>query len=83
MQNCVDEHCIVESKPDSEVHDLRIGEPWPQLETMAAALDLASLDETQHSHIPYGTINISHIHHYYIILNWCSFYFIPFKNYID
>ena len=47
---------MIESKPDSEVHDLRLGEPWPELYTAAAAVDLDALDDAEHSHVPYGVL---------------------------
>ena len=56
LQNCVKEHCVIESKPDSEVHDLRLGDPWPELAAAAAAISFDELDETEHSHIPYAFI---------------------------
>jgi len=50
----VPEHCVIESKPESEVHDLRLNNPWPELAAAARAVDLNALDETEHSHVPYG-----------------------------
>ncbi len=47
---------MIESKPDSEVHDLRLGEPWPELAAAAAAVDLDTLDNAEHSHVPYGVL---------------------------
>lgn len=54
VRNCIVEHCVVESKPDSEVDDLRIANPWPKLVEAADELDLDRLDDAEHSHIPYG-----------------------------
>lgn len=45
---------MIESKPESTVHDYRFGYPWPELEKMATDLDLDELDEAEHSHVPYG-----------------------------
>lgn len=45
---------MIESKPESVVHDYRFGYPWPELEKMATDLDLDELDEAEHSHVPYG-----------------------------
>ena len=56
LRNCVAEHCIIESKPDSEVHDLRLGNPWPELAAAAAATALEGLDDAEHSHVPYGEL---------------------------
>lgn len=46
---------MIESKPESTVHDYRFGYPWPELEKMATDLDLDELGEAEHSHVPYGT----------------------------
>ena len=60
---CVSEHCIVESKPDSEVSDLRIANPWPELVEAAEKLRLEDLDDAEHSHVPYGEFPYSmHTH---------------------
>lgn len=56
MQNCVAEHVIIESRPDNEVPDLRVADPWPELGGAAADVDLASLSETDHSHVPFGIL---------------------------
>jgi NEDD8-activating enzyme E1 regulatory subunit len=47
---------VIESKPDNEVHDLRLSEPWPELAAAAAAVDLDALDDAEHSHVPYGLL---------------------------
>jgi len=56
LRNCVAEHCIVESKPDSEVHDLRLSNPWPELAAAAESLNLDDLDDSDHAHVPYGLL---------------------------
>ncbi|GIL80934.1 hypothetical protein Vretimale_9348 [Volvox reticuliferus] len=50
------EHHIVESKPDSQLDDLRLHQPWPELTQFAASFDLSSLDDIAHSHMPYVVI---------------------------
>lgn len=55
---------MIESKPESTVHDYRFGYPWPELEKMATDLDLDALDEAEHSHVPYGTSLV-------MIFNYC------------
>ena len=52
----VESHPVVESKPDSEVPDLRLADPsgpFPALRALADETDLASLDNAEHSHVPY------------------------------
>ncbi|GLI60728.1 hypothetical protein VaNZ11_002954 [Volvox africanus] len=50
------EHHIVESKPDSQLDDLRLHQPWPELVQFATSFDLPSLDDIAHSHMPYVVI---------------------------
>ncbi|KAG2424108.1 hypothetical protein HXX76_014782 [Chlamydomonas incerta] len=47
------EHRIVESKPDSQLDDLRLNAPWPELSAFAASFPLEQLDEVAHAHVPY------------------------------
>lgn len=47
------EHHIVESKPDSQVDDLRLHDPWPELQQWALSYDLTALDDVAHAHMPY------------------------------
>lgn len=55
-QNCVNEHCIIESKPENTVNDLRFGDPWPCLEDYVSKIDLEAMDALEHSHVPYGAL---------------------------
>lgn len=48
------EHCVVESKPDNTVEDLRLHRPWPELAAYARSFDLAAVDDVTHRHIPWG-----------------------------
>ncbi|KAG2486394.1 hypothetical protein HYH03_014972 [Edaphochlamys debaryana] len=50
------EHRIVESKPDSQLDDMRLNQPWPELVAFAASFDLASADDVTHAHTPYVVI---------------------------
>eukprot|EP00440_Ansanella_granifera_P067529 gb/GFBE01073247.1/.p1 GENE.gb/GFBE01073247.1/~~gb/GFBE01073247.1/.p1 ORF type:complete len:527 (+),score=128.91 gb/GFBE01073247.1/:1-1581(+) len=52
------EHCVCETKPDSEFGDLRLTDPFSELRRFADSVDLASLDDTQHAHVPYVVILI-------------------------
>lgn len=44
--------------PDNPVIDLRITNPWPELEEFCLSFDLNSLEEIKHKHIPYIIILI-------------------------
>ena len=54
MQASLSEHRVIESKPDNSVEDLRFHQPWPELQRFADAVDLASVDDITHKHVPYG-----------------------------
>lgn len=60
MQASLQEHTVVESKPDNTVEDLRFHQPWTQLERFADSIDLASADDITHKHVPYGGCPITH-----------------------
>ncbi|KYQ90227.1 amyloid beta precursor protein-binding protein 1 [Tieghemostelium lacteum] len=49
----VPEHQVIESKPDTPMDDLRISEPFKELEDYANSINLESLNSQQHSHIAY------------------------------
>lgn len=51
----VHEHTIIESHSET-LPSLRIDKPFPALKEHALSLDLASMDPTEHSHIPYVVI---------------------------
>lgn len=57
----VAEHCVCETKPDSEFGDLRLTDPFPELRRFADSFDFASLDDAQHAHVPYVVILIQAI----------------------
>lgn len=46
--------CIIESKPDNIPADLRLGNPWPELQTLADSIDLDTCDDITHKHTPWG-----------------------------
>jgi len=46
-------HEIIESRPESDVPDLRLSHPFPALLALADRCDLTSLDSLEHSHVPY------------------------------
>ncbi|EGG14761.1 amyloid beta precursor protein-binding protein 1 [Cavenderia fasciculata] len=47
------EHQIIESKPDTPLDDLRIYNPWKELEVESDNVDLSNMNAQQHSHVPY------------------------------
>jgi len=52
---------IVESKPDDLADDLRLFDPFPELAKFSAGVDVASLDEHLHAHVPYVVLLIQHM----------------------
>jgi amyloid beta precursor protein binding protein 1 len=50
------DHTIVESKPDTEQFDLRLANPFPELEEFATRLDMSKMDDMEHAHTPYVVI---------------------------
>ncbi|KAF6256211.1 hypothetical protein COO60DRAFT_135121 [Scenedesmus sp. NREL 46B-D3] len=53
MRASLPEHVVIESKPDSQVDDLRLTCPWPALLQHAYSFDLAAVDKHIHMHIPH------------------------------
>ena len=47
------ELCIVESKPDAALQDLRVPRPFPELLEISDAMDMDVEDGATHSHIPW------------------------------
>eukprot|EP00405_Crypthecodinium_cohnii_P039630 CAMPEP_0206541038 /NCGR_PEP_ID=MMETSP0325_2-20121206/9369_1 /ASSEMBLY_ACC=CAM_ASM_000347 /TAXON_ID=2866 /ORGANISM="Crypthecodinium cohnii, Strain Seligo" /LENGTH=524 /DNA_ID=CAMNT_0054038889 /DNA_START=519 /DNA_END=2093 /DNA_ORIENTATION=- len=54
----ISEHPVCETKPDSELGDLRLTDPFPELRQFANSIDLASLDNLRHGHVPYVVLLI-------------------------
>ncbi|KAG2216999.1 hypothetical protein INT45_003037 [Circinella minor] len=54
------EHTIVETHPENTV-DLRLGCPFPELSKYVKSIDLDSLDQTDHSHIPFVVVLLKYI----------------------
>ncbi|ETV94811.1 hypothetical protein, variant [Aphanomyces invadans] len=54
----IPEHTIVDSKPDSPWHDLRLSAPFPELQAYADSFDLDNLDSYERGHVPYVVILI-------------------------
>lgn len=52
------EHCVCETKPDSELGDLRLTDPFPELRRFVDSIEFEKLDDVQHAHVPYVAILI-------------------------
>eukprot|EP01114_Cavostelium_apophysatum_P008684 TRINITY_DN2138_c0_g1_i2.p1 TRINITY_DN2138_c0_g1~~TRINITY_DN2138_c0_g1_i2.p1 ORF type:complete len:556 (-),score=166.03 TRINITY_DN2138_c0_g1_i2:41-1624(-) len=52
----VPEHTIIESKPDNPADDLRLANPFPELEAYANSIDMSKLNSTDFSHTPFIVI---------------------------
>lgn len=48
----VKEHTVIESHPDSVNLDLRLTNPWPELENHLKKIDISKLDNKERSHVP-------------------------------
>ncbi|MCO5573961.1 hypothetical protein L7F22_027739 [Adiantum nelumboides] len=55
---CLKEHCVVESKPDNVINDLRLQKPWAELKRFADELDAEIDDPVLHKHIPFAVLLI-------------------------
>ncbi|AQK61931.1 NEDD8-activating enzyme E1 regulatory subunit AXR1 [Zea mays] len=47
------EHCVIESKPDHFLDDLRLHNPWTELKQFAKSIDINDKDPVVHKHTPY------------------------------
>eukprot|EP00656_Telonema_subtile_P005339 TRINITY_DN12427_c0_g1_i2.p1 TRINITY_DN12427_c0_g1~~TRINITY_DN12427_c0_g1_i2.p1 ORF type:complete len:434 (+),score=112.86 TRINITY_DN12427_c0_g1_i2:261-1562(+) len=47
------DHPVVESKPETDFYDMRLSAPWEELLSLSSEIDLASLDDEHHSHVPW------------------------------
>lgn len=51
------ESCIIEPKLNQvKVKDLRVYNPWPELQAFVDSFDLPNLPEMEHCHVPYAII---------------------------
>lgn len=58
-------HLVVEGKPaDKELYDLRIHRPFSELQEFVDSIDLDSLDEKAHGHIPFVVVLVKAIQEY-------------------
>lgn len=61
LRSQVEEHRIVESKRENIPEDLCIFNPFPELLQFANSFNLATLSDSDHSHVPYPLILIQHL----------------------
>lgn len=54
----VSEHCVCETKPDNELGDLRLNDPFPELRRFADSVDIDAADAADHAHVPFVVILI-------------------------
>ena len=47
------EHCLYESHPDNTIPDLRLDQPFVEIERFCTKFDLDKMTSTEHSHVPY------------------------------
>lgn len=60
----IGEHCVIESKPDNILDDLRLAAPWPELQQLASSVDLDALDDVHHKHVPYVILLLQAVQHW-------------------
>lgn len=54
----VEEHTVIETKPENRLEDLRLNAPWPELQQFASKFNFNSMDDAAHKHVPWGVILI-------------------------
>ncbi|XP_028123327.1 NEDD8-activating enzyme E1 regulatory subunit AXR1-like isoform X2 [Camellia sinensis] len=52
----VEEHTVIESKPNHFLDDLRLNSSWPELRSFAETIDLNVANSVVHKHTPYVII---------------------------
>lgn len=55
-------HSIVESKTEGDAFDLRIADPFPELEQYCNSCNMEELNSLEHAHVPYIVILHKAIH---------------------
>mmetsp|Transcript_8982 Transcript_8982/g.19249 ORF Transcript_8982/g.19249 Transcript_8982/m.19249 type:complete len:537 (+) Transcript_8982:66-1676(+) len=58
LRTSLPEHCVIESKPDNVVDDLRLHRPFPELHSFALSFNLDTVDDVTHHHLPYAVLLI-------------------------
>lgn len=70
-----EEHTVVESHPNDELPDLRLFQPFPALVEYMDSLNLDTMDNKEHSHVPYVVLL------YKCLQQWNKIHGEPPKNY--
>lgn len=52
------ETTVIETHDPARLYDLRIDQPWPELQNLADSINLNELNDTEHAHVPYVIIFI-------------------------
>ncbi|PVH16493.1 uncharacterized protein CXQ87_004786 [Candidozyma duobushaemuli] len=78
LQVFCEETTIVETHDPSQLYDLRIDQPWPELQQYVDSFNLDTLDDTDHAHVPYIVIFIKGLQNWKKDHDGCS----P-KNYAE
>ena len=50
------EHCVIDSRPEAGLADLRLHDPWTELRDWALSLDVAAFDNATASHLPWAAL---------------------------
>jgi len=61
MRIISNEHKIIQAHPDNVIPDLRLDKPFEELVHYCNGIDLDSLKDTEHSHIPYLVILLKYL----------------------
>ncbi|CAK0763153.1 hypothetical protein CVIRNUC_003029 [Coccomyxa viridis] len=56
LRASLSEQTVIEAKPDNVLEDLRLHQPWPQLQEYADSINLDTADDVTHRHIPYAIL---------------------------
>lgn len=78
LQIFCEETTIVETHDPSQLYDLRIDQPWPELQQYVDSFNLDTLDDTDHAHVPYIVIFIKGLQNWKKDHGGC-----PPKNYAE
>ncbi|KAG8196579.1 hypothetical protein JTE90_014140 [Oedothorax gibbosus] len=55
------DRAIVESRPENEFHDLRLDKPFNALKAYSNSINLVTLTDTEHAHVPFVILLLKHL----------------------
>jgi len=61
FRTVVPEHTVVQAKPDNPTPDLRINDPFPELEAYCSKFDITKLKGEEYSHLPFVIVLINEL----------------------